>query len=291
MLGAALCISTAANGQPAAEECEASFNLAEELLKSDKPDLLRARTLLRACSAPSCGKTLPALCDGELMSLEPRVPSVVFVARRSDGHHILDATVLLGDQVISSLDGKAIELNPGAYDFVFRLSDGTTKPVRAIVAEGAKAQMISLEVTLEQPPPQAPPPPPPPEVAPAPPAPVASSEATARPPQHTSALRPLGYVSLGLGAIGLAAGTVATLVALGKDSSSGCGDDGFCSRPEARRDAIGAADFATWAFVLGGAFIASGITLIVMAPRTPVTAHSVLRVGWGGTTVSLVGGF
>ncbi len=110
--------------------------------------------------------------------------------------------------------------------------------------------------------------------APLPPPPVHTSvvaPATEERPASGSTQRTLGWVLVGVGAAGLAAGGVTGLVAIGANdaSTSKCPDDGLCRDPQALADNDRATTFATIstvAFVAGGVLAAAGLTFVFTAP-------------------------
>jgi serine/threonine-protein kinase len=82
-----------------------------------------------------------------------------------------------------------------------------------------------------------------------------------------STLRTAGWVVGGFGVLGLGLGTVFALQASGKNSDSKkdctadiCGDAGYTNRT----DAISAGNRATVGFLLGGALVAGGVTMILL---------------------------
>lgn len=108
-------------------------------------------------------------------------------------------------------------------------------------------------------------------------APRASSEPA---PPFWSAPRIAGVAAGGLGVVGLGVGTVFGLVAAGKQSDS---DEGHCSdgnRCDAagralREEARAAGDVSTGFFIAGGALLAGGAALFVLAPGAPRAGREV----------------
>ncbi|MFO0673090.1 MAG: tetratricopeptide repeat protein [Polyangiaceae bacterium] len=97
-------------------------------------------------------------------------------------------------------------------------------------------------------------------IPPLPPAPTSSGR---------SPLVPLGIVVGGIGVLGLGLGALAGLAAAGEKREAGCnGVD--CSQqgdPEKLRQAQQSGDVSTIAFIAGGALVAGGATLILLAPK------------------------
>jgi len=114
-----------------------------------------------------------------------------------------------------------------------------------------------------------------------------SGEATAGKPNRVPA-----FIALGVGAAGIATGSVSGLVAFGKKSavSSACGPNGDATSCDAQQAAGNrAADVATIAFIAGGLGVAAGAVLLLAAPgekstkaAPPASSYSHVRpwVGW-----------
>jgi hypothetical protein len=113
-----------------------------------------------------------------------------------------------------------------------------------------------------------------------------SERATAPKPNRVPA-----YVVLGMGAAGIATGTVAGLLAFGKKGavSSACGPNGDLATCDVQRDAQArAADVSTVGFLAGGVGVAVGTVLFFTAPgrQSPKSASALAQsqvrpwVGW-----------
>jgi hypothetical protein len=108
---------------------------------------------------------------------------------------------------------------------------------------------------------------------------AASGSSTREPAPHGSTQRTLGYVTGGLGAVGLAVGGVFSYQAYAhkQDSLAQCrvDDPNACTAQgkEMRDDAKRLADTATIAFVAGGTLLAGGLVLVLTShppePRSP----------------------
>jgi hypothetical protein len=98
-------------------------------------------------------------------------------------------------------------------------------------------------------------------------------------PSDGSTLRVVGYVLGGLGVVGLGIGTVSGLTAISKGDRSKeiCPSSGICADESARttnQDARSAATISTIAFVAGGALLAGGIALVVLAPSSTTSSSA-----------------
>jgi hypothetical protein len=172
--------------------------------------------------------------------------------------------------------GMSIELNGSAIPVTslgvpLPVDPGTLKV--EVVAEGRKPWSGSVEIpegpaattfeipVLERVPPKPKPAAPPPPARPAPPSPVESSS-----------LGTVGFVTAGVGLLGLAAGGVFAYRAmqLQEDSLDACQKDNpnLCSQKgyDQRKDSLTAADAATLSFGIGGALLLGGVVLVIVSP-------------------------
>lgn len=121
-------------------ECAKAYETAQEQRGQGK--LREARKNLVTCSQSACAAFIKKDCTKWLSEVESSLPSVVFSAKAA-GADVTDVKVSLGDEVLTeSLDGRAIEMDPGTHTFVFESAKHGKKEVDAIVKEGQKAQSI-----------------------------------------------------------------------------------------------------------------------------------------------------
>jgi tetratricopeptide (TPR) repeat protein len=127
-----------------------------------------------------------------------------------------------------------------------------------------------------------------PRRAPPPSAPPGPSSPDAEEADGPSPLQVAGYAVGASGIVGVGIGAILGLISISKRDASEphCNAANVCDAEgvELRDDGIALGDAATAAFVLGGAALATGITLVVLAPSSSPTAPS---VGLAGTGASL----
>lgn len=172
-------------------ECAKAYESAQEQRGQGK--LRDARKNLVTCSQSACAAFIKKDCTKWLSEVESSLPSVVFSAKAAGGD-VTDVKVTLGDEVLTeSLDGRAIEMDPGAQTFVFESAKHGRKEVKATVKEGQKAQ--SIEVVFEAPKG-------PPSGA------AAAGEGEGEPDsvstEDASGRKTIAYVLAGVGAVGIA---------------------------------------------------------------------------------------
>jgi hypothetical protein len=130
-------------------ECAAAYEASQEQRASGK--LRDARKSLVTCSQAGCKDFIKKDCAKWLAEVDSALPTVVFGAKQND-KDLTDVRVKLGDEVLAeSLDGKAIPMDPGTYEFVFENKDGTSKQVKFVVKEGQKSQNVAADFSVEKP--------------------------------------------------------------------------------------------------------------------------------------------
>ncbi|WP_437291636.1 hypothetical protein [Sorangium sp. So ce406] len=199
-----------------------------------------------------------AAAQRELDALAPRIPQVLLSVRGPDA---ADVTID-GEPVPRAALGVRRPVDPGERTVRATAAGFAPVEVKVTLAEGAR-ETVALELTPLAPPPSASPPP----LARAPGAgPVASGGGT-----RTT----LGIAALGLGGVGLAAGAVGGLLAIGKHSDLSERCPGNRCDPSLQGDvdtyhAMGT--LSTIGFVVGAVGAGAGAFLLLTAPRSPQRA-------------------
>jgi hypothetical protein len=215
--------------------------------------LIAARDELRTCARRECSSFMSGQlvkdCADWLTQVEASLPSVVLSAKDSSGAQVTDVTVSIDGSVIATkLDGRAIDVDPGSHIFAFEAPNAKRVAATAVVREGAKDQLI--EVVVERTAPalatkpersnSSPQDAPPLNVG----ADVAADHRGAWPqPGETKTVRsvsPWTYAALGIGAAGIAAGSVLGVLALQTKSrlNGECQDNGCVPGSEGDIDAL-----------------------------------------------------
>jgi hypothetical protein len=261
--------------------CSDGYEKSQSLRDDGK--LLKSREQLRLCARASCAAFITKTCTDWLSEVEQRIPSIVLSAKSGAGADLIDVRVTMdGVALTNNLDGRAVEVDPGAHTFVFE-SAGERVEERFAVKESAKGQLLS--VTIGKPPSGSTPA----SIAATEATGASSSDASATSANSTSTLRYVGYGIGGLGVIALGVGALFGLQASSKldDSTKDPGGDGcdtndFCGAggKQARKDAQSAATLSTIGFIAGGTLLAAGVALVVFAPsNTKASAHLAPALG------------
>ena len=269
--------------------CDAAFTASDVAVRDHK--LVAARDQLKICARAVCGERMAADCSKQLVALESQVPAVVL--RAENGGQPTDASVLVdGKPLVDHVDGRSVDLDPGARTFTFVLADGRKKDVPFTVSESDKGQKVTA---VFDPPPA---PAPPVTVDPAP----ARSDSPGAPSESSSGsfLRTTGFVVGGAGIVGLGLGAVFGLRASGKKDDANCDATTSECDPGALADARSAATVSTVGFIAGGVLLAGGLGLVLFAPSsssggaTGTTARAVRVVPAFGANcggLTFLGGF
>jgi hypothetical protein len=286
LLGSAVVGPTSARADDAA--CIASSE--REVLFRKQLRLREALRELVVCTAPACPAEVRTECNRRLTDVNQALPTVVITATDGAGNDLTVVTVKVDGIVLtSSLDGRALPVDPGSHVFTFQAEAAGTPMVQKtyVVGEGIKDRHI--EVVLGGAPAAA--------VLPVslpvalPPAPASASPATGPAPAEAPAASPShpsqgggarrgGFAVTGVGVVGVAVASVLGGLAISKSSSAkgecvptgvGCAGN---SNPAAQQDMQTASTFAvasTATFIAGGAVAAVGLVMILVGGPTKST--------------------
>jgi hypothetical protein len=123
--------------------CTDSYEKAQE--EKVAGHLNAALVHLKNCIAPSCPKFVRDDCVRWMDQTESALPTVVFAVRR-EGKDLTDVQVSCdGKPLLSSLDGKAVPVDPGLHDFRFNVPGRDPVQRQTIVREGERNRIIEVE--------------------------------------------------------------------------------------------------------------------------------------------------
>jgi hypothetical protein len=228
-----------------------------------------------ASNAPKAFVDAQATAADEQAALAPRVPTLkvdVEGASASDVQITLD-----GAPLPSALVGMASPINPGSHTLAVVSGSATADPVTVTVGEGAKQ---SVTLTLK-----------PTAVAEAPPQPatISTEPAAAPPPSQHTGLAAAGWIGVGVGVVGLVAGSVFVIKNHSdrNDANALCGSNGC---PESKRpeissfdsDANSAATLSWVSYGVGAAGLVTGVVLLWASHGKPAAAQSGQVIPWFG---------
>ena len=230
--------------------CKQAYESSQENRKEGA--LIVARGKLRLCASEACPDVVRSDCIGWLAEVERAIPSVVLEAK-VEGQLAMDAAVTLdGRSFATKLDGRPIDVDPGLHVFVFHKDGRAPIEQRVVVREQQKSVLVSASWDTPR-------------------AATASMPPAVDDAEGSSGWRTVGFVAGGVGVAGLVVGSIFGVSALGADKSASreCATSTSCTQAGAdfAQRAHFDATLSTVAFVAGGALVAGGAALVLLAPR------------------------
>lgn len=286
---------------PTTADCLAASSAS--LKASNQHKLRAARSALLTCAAGSCPADIRKECDRRIGEISPQIPTIIFQVKDSSGSDLSGVKVTMdGELLTEGLQGTGLSIDPGVHSFTFEVPGQplVTKSMLILQSQKDRRELI----TLPPPPPAAPVSPAPlvasntkpagaPPLAPPTPSPLPAtngapptSEAakpTASPTKPdpmkpaasergTAALGYAGYVTGGLGVVGVVVGGVFGGLAMSAHSKASC-SAGRCVDPQSERNAASDGTIADVAIGVGVALAAAGVTMILVDAHTEGGAH------------------
>ena len=144
-LSLAFALLLAAPPASAEPTCITAYEQTQTLRKDGKPLASKAQAAL--CSRDSCPALLTKDCTKWLAELDAIIPTVVLDPRTPAGVLRTDVRVKLdGAPLNEKIDGKPLQIEPGAHTFVFE-ADGAAPVERALVLkEGEKNKKVTVSL-------------------------------------------------------------------------------------------------------------------------------------------------
>jgi hypothetical protein len=100
---------------------------------------------LKSCVDAHCPKFIRDDCTRWMDQVENALPSVVFAVRR-DGKDVASVDISCdGKSLVSSLDGKALPVDPGPHDFVFEVPGLPPMHRQMLIREGERNRIVDVE--------------------------------------------------------------------------------------------------------------------------------------------------
>lgn len=233
-------------------------------LVAARDSLRRVTTEELAADAPPPFVTAKADAENDLRALEPRIATVTVEVDPA----LADATIELDDRELGSGERSSVAVDPGQHVVRAKRGANVVTEVAFSAAEG-QSQSVALRVATTAPPPV--------------PSPVPAADTG---DGSGGSLVP-GIVVIGLGTAGLAAGIVTRVMAFQKvsDVKDRCVDGHCLLEDESEIDSANTLQtVSTICFIAGGAAVAAGVVLLVVAPGGEDQPAVSLRAGptWVG---------
>jgi hypothetical protein len=261
-------------------------------VQRDAHKLVEARNQFILCAKKECPGVVRKDCATWLEQVQASLPTIVPIAVDEAGNSLPAVKVSMdGKLLVEKIDGRAIEVNPGTYNFTFEAPDGTKVEKQVVVAEGEKDKRVMATVAKPAAVASAAPSPPT-TIVPAASAPAPGPPGESTPRTSLGRWKVVGIVTAGVGVVGLGLGSVFGLMASSNKSSAGCNSNSVCPDQNAVNTLSSAksdGNLATVFFVAGAVLAAGGITMWALAPSSSVqvapsfgtnTAGMVLRGTW-----------
>lgn len=257
-------VATTGRAAPTKEQCIDANSNAQQLRRESK--LESARQALLTCSDPSCPVMVRSDCTARLDEVQKAQPTLVLDVKSRGGDDMTDVKVTVdGGPFTAKLDGTAVPMDPGQHTFTFEAPgfEAVTKTLVLKETEKDRRERVVLRKI--------------PKVAPDSPTGPLPDEPLAAEPTHGLGTQRL--LAIGVAAVGVAGIAVGSVFGL-KASSDWSAQQSACGSPTSCADHGGAvtdhanlttdSTIATWAFIGGGALLASGALLFLTAPSRHV---------------------
>lgn len=123
------------------QRCIEASEQAQKL--KDEHKLSKAREFFLSCTREGCPGPIVRACTEDLADVERRQPTLVFQARDPDGRDLVGVKVSVdGEERVSSLDGRAIPIDPGVHAVHFDAEGFEPSEQQVVVAEGEKQRIV-----------------------------------------------------------------------------------------------------------------------------------------------------
>lgn len=184
---APLSITTTAFAGP--KECVAAADEGQRLRDESKLNAAREKFIM--CAAKACPSVVSKQCSQWLIETEKDMPTMTFRALDDQGKETVDVKVMVdGAKVSDTIDAHALALDPGEHKVRYERADGRAAEEKILLRPGEKNRLIELTFQVKV---VAPVEAPKPIGLPSPPE-----------PDHGFRIPLLGWVGIGVGAVGIA---------------------------------------------------------------------------------------
>ena len=251
-LGTATRASRADAAEPTKEECLDSYKKNQQLRREGA--LRESIKQLLVCARDPCPSVLQPDCIEWLRDASARLPSIVVKAHAGAASDLTDVSVTFdGAPLAALLDGRAIEVDPGAHMLVFTRPGARAVEKKLLLVEGEKGRVVDVDFTR--------------------PAVLIAHAPLPLDPGTNAPLRPVPWTFYALGGLGVAAlGVGATFGTIGLGGRS---DLRSCAGPRCPDDKDAVARkflVADIAFAVGAVAIVAATIVYLTRPSTRAPA-------------------
>jgi hypothetical protein len=259
----------AAEPDAATLACLTAFSAAQRLRRVFH--LLDARTQLIACGQAACPEAVVQRCTPWLREVEAAIPTIIPVMKDAHGRDSAAARVSIdGVPAAEVLDGRPVEVDPGAHTVVFQAPRQPPVTEQIVVVQAQKNRIVLARISAAPPPPE-----PPPQL----------------PPPQSGSISPWTWVGFGVGGAALIAGiaTGARALVEADDLEETCGGTTCSTTFQSEYDhGVLLAHVSTAMFVVAGVATAFGAAAWIWLsdPPSPSALQPVLGPGYAGLRAS-----
>jgi hypothetical protein len=144
-LGARNAAAAKRHERKASRACTAAYNAAQELERDNH--LREAEKSWLACAKATCGAFLKHECTVRHARVGGDIPSVIPVITDAAGAPVADAQVAMDGQLLTSrIDGRAVPVDPGVHEFVFKNGSGQLAQEKVVISQGQRNRLISVSL-------------------------------------------------------------------------------------------------------------------------------------------------
>jgi hypothetical protein len=233
--------------------CMTALDKAQQL--RDEGQLRRAREEMVTCARDACPLAIRKDCSSWLSAIDATLPSIVVTVRDPGGKDLVKVRVSVdGQPLASSLDGKAVNVDPGLRHFRFEADGNKPLEREVLIREGEQRRSISVQLSAPE------------------------HDKSLPPPAAPRKTPTAAFVVGGLGIVAL--GSFAAFGILGKKEAANlrdtCGVTHSCSESDvnATRAKLIIADVS-----LGTSVLALGIATYLFLSNSSTKSTSALQVG------------
>ncbi|HKO50861.1 MAG TPA: hypothetical protein VJV79_24290 [Polyangiaceae bacterium] len=141
--GLAFAQSGATSTGQATRECARAYENSQEYRAAGA--ISNARLEFERCRRDDCPAFIRSDCTRWSREAEAEQPTIIFSAKRS-ARELTDVRVSTGARVwIERLSGRAVELDPGEYDFRFESAEGDVVVQHALIQLGNKDRLVQVQ--------------------------------------------------------------------------------------------------------------------------------------------------
>ena len=140
---AAVLVLWATPGMSAPAACVFAYKNAETLAKAGQ--LREAKTSMLKCAHPTCGGNVSRECGRRVAEIESDIPTIVPIVINEDGETVTDVSVTMDGEVIAArTDGRAVPVDAGRHEFIFRSGRQLLATVRTVIVQGQRNRTIEI---------------------------------------------------------------------------------------------------------------------------------------------------